>query len=94
VSVDVGDVSEVIGGIKGCYLVNRDPREVAEKLRIVLRARQRTDGHLFADELGASKVARKVAAAYESVTGGKAHDLDRRREDKSWQRDVVKSQSE
>jgi teichuronic acid biosynthesis glycosyltransferase TuaC len=44
VSVDVGDVAQVIGGTDGCYICRRDPADMAQKLRLALARGQRTNG--------------------------------------------------
>ncbi len=44
VSVDVGDVAERIAGIGGCYLCQRMPEDVADKLRLALAFNGRTMG--------------------------------------------------
>ncbi|MBI4787672.1 MAG: glycosyltransferase [Chloroflexi bacterium] len=64
VSVDVGDVAQVIGDTDGCYIVARDPEDIAQKLARVLRARQRTNGRHAAQELSIAHSAANVAALY------------------------------
>jgi teichuronic acid biosynthesis glycosyltransferase TuaC len=44
VSVDVGDVRQIIENTEGCYLCKRDPSDIAEKLGWALERRSRTDG--------------------------------------------------
>ena len=44
VSVDVGDVAQVIRGTEGCYICQRDPADMAQKLKLALARGQRTDG--------------------------------------------------
>jgi len=44
VSVDVGDVAQVIGGTEGCYICRREPADMARKLKMVLDEGQRTNG--------------------------------------------------
>lgn len=41
VSVDVGDVKALIADVPGCYLAERDPADIADKLRQVFVANQR-----------------------------------------------------
>lgn len=76
VSVDVGDVGEVINGIKGCYLASRDLQDISNKLSLVLRAMRRTDGHLAAQVMGLTSVASKVAAIYVNLVDRKSRRLD------------------
>jgi glycosyltransferase involved in cell wall biosynthesis len=69
VSVDVGDVAEMIEGLPGCSIRSRDPRELAQGVLDalsplcpdVLRAR--------AEEFARTRVAQRVAEVYEEVAG-------------------------
>jgi glycosyltransferase involved in cell wall biosynthesis len=67
VSVDVGDVAEVINGTEGCYLVKHDAADIAEKLAWVLRSRQRTNGRLAAQKMSLDQSAAQVAAIYTDI---------------------------
>lgn len=67
VSVDVGDVAEVIKGTEGCYLVKHDAADIAEKLALVLRSRQRTNGRLAAQKMSLDQSAAQVAAIYSKI---------------------------
>ena len=71
VSVDVGNVREVIDGIDGCHLVSRDPRDIADKLALVLRTMRRTNGRAAAEAISGPQVARRIAAIYETLVGKK-----------------------
>jgi glycosyltransferase involved in cell wall biosynthesis len=44
VSVDVGDVSELIDGLTNCYVVERNPADMAEKVAMVLNSGMRCQG--------------------------------------------------
>ena len=44
VSVDVGDVRQIIENTEGCYLCKREPADIAEKLGLALERRSRTQG--------------------------------------------------
>ena len=44
VSVDVGDVGELIEGLENCYLAERNPADLAEKLAAVLTSGRRCHG--------------------------------------------------
>lgn len=67
VSVDVGDVKEVISGVEGCFLAERDATDLAEKLdkAICFGKTMGRDKVLKAYE--ASVVARKVINVYNEV---------------------------
>lgn len=69
VSVDVGDVSERIMGLEGCYLAERTPEEVAEKLKKALSFDGRTDGRqrLVEQKMTNEFVASALKMIYESV---------------------------
>ena len=69
VSVDVGDVKEIAAGVDGCYLVTRDPKQIAEKLQLAIDFKERTQGRQRIVELGLEnqKVAEKIVAIYTNV---------------------------
>ena len=69
VSVDVGDVKEITAGVDGCYLVSRDPKQIAEKLQLAIDFKERTQGRQRIVELGLEnqKVAEKIVAIYTNV---------------------------
>lgn len=69
VSVDVGDVAEVVEGLEGCYIAERNPRDIAEKLNKALSLNSRTKGRERIIELGLTNdlVAKKLIEIYEQV---------------------------
>jgi len=67
VSTDVGDVAEMIGGVAGCYLVEADVNDIAEKLFKVLQTRQRTRGREKIQHLSGDAIAQRVVAVYNEV---------------------------
>jgi glycosyltransferase involved in cell wall biosynthesis len=72
VSVDVGDVTELLSGVRLSAVAPRDPARLGAELAQVLRQGARSDGHdaLQARGLDLASVARRVAAVYEEVVGG------------------------
>ena len=70
VSVDVGDVKEITAGVDGCYLVSRDPKEIAEKLQLAIDFKERTQGRQRIMELGLSNelVAKKLIEIYVQIS--------------------------
>ena len=64
VSVDVGDVSERIEGIDGCYIAQADPHDLAAKLGNVVNGRRRVDSLGAMKDLAIDTVARRVEAVY------------------------------
>lgn len=73
VSVDVGDVAEVMEGLEGCYIAERDPQDIASKLLEALSLKTRTKGRERIIELGLTNdlVAKKLVEIYEKVLKNK-----------------------
>lgn len=67
VSVNVGDVAEIIGDTEGCYLCERTPEDMADKLRLALARGGRTDGRRRVAHLSLDATARQILAVYEGV---------------------------
>lgn len=67
VATDVGDVRDVIGNTKGCYVCRPDVVQLAEKLGEVLRFRPRTRGRDRVRGLDRQTVARQVIQVYDDV---------------------------
>ena len=69
VSVDVGDVAERIEGLGGCYITERNPQDIADKLQEVFSLNTRTKGRERIIELGLTNdlVAKKLVEIYEEV---------------------------
>ena len=73
VSVDVGDVAERIEGLEGCYIAERNPQDIADKLNKVFTFNSRTKGRERIIELGLTNdlVAKKLVEIYEDVLKNK-----------------------
>ena len=70
VSLDVGDVAEIIDGVEGGYVVSsRDPKEIALALQRALAFEGRTNGRQRIEELQLTneQVARRIVEIYEDV---------------------------
>jgi hypothetical protein len=67
VSVDVGDVREVMAGTDGCYICERTPDDVAAGLAQALARQQRTNGRENIKHLSLDNIAARLIAEYESV---------------------------
>lgn len=69
VSVDVGDVAERIEGLEGCYIAERNPQDIANKLQQALSLNLRTKGRERIIELGLTNdlVAKKLVEIYEEI---------------------------
>jgi teichuronic acid biosynthesis glycosyltransferase TuaC len=64
VSTDVGDVRELIGDTKGCYITSFEPEDVAQKIQQALDFGQRTTGREYIRHLDAKLIARKIIDIY------------------------------
>ncbi|MBR2370291.1 MAG: glycosyltransferase family 4 protein [Paludibacteraceae bacterium] len=69
VSVDVGDVAEVVEGLEGCYIAERNPQDIASKLQQALSLNSRTKGRERIIKLGLTNdlVAKRLVEIYEEV---------------------------
>lgn len=69
VSVDVGDVKDVISGVDNCYLAEYDANDIAEKLKKVLENGGRSNGRekILKMGLDSESVANKIIDIYKSV---------------------------
>ncbi|GAB1414654.1 hypothetical protein MASR2M117_00600 [Paludibacter sp.] len=69
VSVDVGDVKEVIGDTEGCYVSSYDVNQLTANLHHVLQNNQRTEGRKRIVELGLDSeiIAKKIVEIYQKV---------------------------
>lgn len=71
ISVDVGDVAEVIRGVDGCFIVERDSQVIANTIQNVLSENRRTEGRKRIIELGLTNniVANRLIDIYNQVIG-------------------------
>jgi teichuronic acid biosynthesis glycosyltransferase TuaC len=67
VSVDVGDVAEVIAGVEGCFLCQHTPDDLAAKVRLALSPCRRTSGRSAIARLSLDTIAGRLVQEYESV---------------------------
>ena len=69
VSVDVGDVAERIDGLEACYIAERHPQDIANKLQQALSLNFRTKGRERIIELGLTNdlVAKKLVEIYTQI---------------------------
>lgn len=73
VSVPVGDVNEVIGGTRGCYICERDPQDMARKILLATQSEDRTNGREKIQHIGLNVIAQKVVGVYEHVMRRRGH---------------------
>lgn len=71
VSVEVGDIPELLEGVAGCHLVDRDPAALGAAIAAALEEGERPDGHRRIAETGteAGAVAERVVGVYRQVLG-------------------------
>jgi teichuronic acid biosynthesis glycosyltransferase TuaC len=69
VSVDVGDVVDVIRDTEGCFICAKTPGDIAAKLAQALKARNRTNGRLAASRFDLYQAAFKVVTIYQELLG-------------------------
>jgi len=67
VSVDVGDVAQVIAGVEGCYICRRDAADMADKLGQALDRGQRTAGRRVIQSLGLDATVDSILNIYEDL---------------------------
>ena len=69
VSVDVGDVKDVISGTDGCFIAERSPKDIAEKIKMALAFKGKTNGRQRIIEMGLSNelIAQKLIEIYHSI---------------------------
>jgi glycosyltransferase involved in cell wall biosynthesis len=79
VSTDVGDVREIIGATKGCYICKPDVREFVQRLAEILRHRERTTGREQVRHLAGPAVSQRLTKVYEQVLRNREmHAVNRR----------------
>ena len=69
VSVDVGDVRQVISGTDGCYIAERNAKDIAQKIDAAIKY-GRTNGRAkILAEFGSQVIASKIIKIYEGILG-------------------------
>jgi teichuronic acid biosynthesis glycosyltransferase TuaC len=71
VSVDVGDVGELIEGLENCYLVDRNPADIAEKVAMVLKSGMRCRGRERMQAYDMHHSADRVWQIYQHIVNAK-----------------------
>lgn len=72
VSTDVGDVQELIGPVRGCFIANSDPADIAGKILKALEFKNPETGRQRIIDLGLeiNETAGKIVQVYEDVLNG------------------------
>jgi teichuronic acid biosynthesis glycosyltransferase TuaC len=73
VSVDAGDAWQLIGGAEQCYRAEREPGDIASKIKRVLQTTERSDGRRRVRHLELGAVAARIVAVYENVLADARH---------------------
>lgn len=70
VSVDVGDVKELIDGVEGCYLVDREPNSIAESIKLAFAFSGKTLGRdvIVEKKLVNNYIATRILEVYRRVS--------------------------
>lgn len=71
VSVDVGDVKEIISGTKACFVTSYDATDIADKLQQALDFAGKTDGRSRIMQFDTNEQAKKIIDIYNSITRNK-----------------------
>lgn len=73
VSVDVGDVGDVMGDIAGCYIAELNPDDIAKKIQMALAFKGKTNGRQRIIDLKLSNdlVVKKLIHVYDNVLKNK-----------------------
>ncbi len=67
VSVDVGDVKELINNVEGCYIANRNPEDIAEALTKALLYGKETNGLEKVKHLSMKIISDRIKDVYNSM---------------------------
>jgi glycosyltransferase involved in cell wall biosynthesis len=69
VSVDVGDVKDIIGDTEGCYIAKRNSDDIADKIRMALSHKGKTKGRQRIIDFGLNNdiVAKRLLDIYKKV---------------------------
>lgn len=67
VSVDVGDVRDVISGATNCYVTSRNPQEMADKVLDILEKGERSNGRQRIERFEMGNIAEKITEVYKSA---------------------------
>ena len=65
VSVDVGDVRDIISNTKGCFIASNRVDDFANKIKLALTFNKRTTGREDIKDLREDEVAKKIVSIYE-----------------------------
>ena len=67
VSVEVGDVKDLIGDVEGCYIAERNPQDIANKIKLVLQQNQRINGKEIVEKFDINEIAKQLSQLYQQI---------------------------
>lgn len=67
VSVDVGDVKQVIAGVEGCYLAERNPEDLARKLDAAIKHGKTNGRSKVLQEYDSTIIAQRILSVYKEI---------------------------
>ena len=67
VSVEVGDVKDLIGDVEGCYMAERNPQDIANKIELVLQQNQRINGKEIVEKFDINEIAKQLSQLYQQI---------------------------
>lgn len=67
VSVEVGDVKDLIGDVEGCYIAERNPQDIANKIELVLQQNQRINGKEIVEKFDINEIAKQLSQLYQQI---------------------------
>lgn len=67
VSVDVGDVKDLIKGVDNCYLVSRKPHDIQKNILPLIEARQSSNGREFKERFCSKIKAQELIGIYQKT---------------------------
>ena len=70
VSVDVGDVRELVNGLRNCHVCDDTAEALGAAVESVLRSGVRSDGRQRMERISTQRVAERIAAVYEEACAG------------------------
>jgi teichuronic acid biosynthesis glycosyltransferase TuaC len=72
VSVDIGDVRDLIRVSSKNYIVDYDAKEVAKSLETIFIDNERSDGRKYINDIDSYVIARKIIIVYNNILKGKS----------------------
>ncbi len=67
VSVEVGDVKDLIGDVEGCYIAERNAQDIANKIKLVLQQNKRINGKEIVEKFDINEIAKQLSQLYQQI---------------------------